>query len=392
VLRTGFRIVVLAIAVLLLSPRVLCAAPAEVDLDAEVAAGADTNPLELSREVLPGEAIPSGMFTQVSAGGRLAAQWTARAGWFAAAQGRGRFHPARFDEADSSSGRLEAGLGFVLWTHGERRLSAAVRGAVGAERSTFVDPASGGIYLAGDPNAPQPIPDRFDLNATTVGVDLRLRTSSRLLFLLDSSLARHDYRQDYDEVPGVDSLDGRSLLVRPAVRWDVTDIVRLDVTGEWGAVRYDELPSLDESAAPVEDAPRSYRSGSLRAALRVEPSSRWSFSAGVGTGRRDDVHAGYYDSQGDTAHGSVTWSPVEGLRASLRLSQAQVDYRHATVDNTVNGDLRGGNVLATSAIIEKDLFEHLTVRAQAARVQSSNRDPLYTYDRTWALLGLRYAR
>jgi len=388
--RTGFRLLVHSAALIVLAPGPLRAEPPRVNLEAEVAAGLDTNPLELSGEVLPREAIPSGSFMQISAGGRLAGQWTDRAGWFASAEGHGRFHPSSFDEADASHGRMEGGLGLVLWSRGERRLSAALRGSFGMERSTFVDPATGSIYFAGDPNAPHAIPDRFDRDATSVNVDLRFRASKRLLFLLDSSLVRDDYAEDGDRTAPVDSLDGRSIVARPGVRWNITESIRLDVSTEWGSVAYDELPSLDENATAVPDEPRRYRSTQLRAALRVEPSARWSFSVGGAAGRRDDLHAGYYDSLGESAYGTASWSPREGLRMSLQMSRSHVDYEHATLDGTADGELRGGDVVTTSAAIEKDLFTHLTVRAQGARVASSNQDPLYTYDRAWALVGLRY--
>ncbi|HKY31864.1 MAG TPA: hypothetical protein VJV23_04950 [Candidatus Polarisedimenticolia bacterium] len=390
--RNGSRATIsLAVGLFLSHPLTVQAAPLRWELDAGVAAGIDTNPLELSREALPAAAIPSGAFTEASAGGRLTGEWSPRAGWFTSVEGSGRFHPASFDEADSAQGRVEAGLGFILWSEGERRLSAALRGFAGAERSTFVDPATGGLYLAGDPNAPVPIPDRFDRDATGAALGLRLRTSARLLLLLDSRVSRDDHTQDYDGVPDIDALDSRSLLLRPGARWNITDSVRLDVIGEWAAVHYDELPSLDSQGSPAEDEPRRYVSRQVRASLSVEPSARWSFLLGGSAGRRDDVHAGYYDALAESAQAGVVWSPLEGLRASLRMAQSQVDFSNATVGAVADGEPRGGDVVTVAGSIEKDLFERLTVRAEAARVSSSNRDPLYTYDRSWALVGLRYS-
>jgi hypothetical protein len=362
-------------------------------IQVEVSAGHDSNPLLLSEEapVLPGNP-PSAPFTQVGLGARLSHQWNPRAGFFMAADGSGRFHASSLDEADVSRGRVEAGLATVLLSRGAVRLSAALRGSVGAERGTFVDPETGSIYqVEGDPNVLMGIPDRFDVNVSALNVDLRLRTSPRILLQLDASWRREDYVEDYQEIPGLEPLDARGLTLRPGFRWNISDVVRLDVTGEWGRLRYDDLSALEEDGSLAPGTRRRYDSGGVNATLRVTPNERWGFSVGAGASDRQDVHAGYYDTAADAAFGSVSWLPVTGTRLGLRAAQSRYDYERATVDGTANGEKRGGDTLRVTATAERDLNERLVLFGEGGTSRADNPDPLYVYDRRWALAGLRFS-
>ncbi len=359
----------------------------------EVSAGHDSNPLLVSEDapLLPGSPS-SAPFTQVGVGARLTHQWNPRAGFFLAADGSSRFHASSLDEADVSRGRVEAGLATVLFSRGGARLSAALRGSVGAERGTFVDPGTGSVYqVEGDPNVLVGIPDRFDVNVSALNVDLRLRTSPRILLQLDASLRREDYVEDYEEIAGLEPLDARALTLRPGVRWNITETVRLDVTGEWGRVRYEELSAIEEDGTLAPGTRRRYDSGGVNAVLRVTPAERWSFSLGAGASDRQDVHAGYYDTAADAAFGMVSWTPVTGTRLGLRAAQSRFDYERATVDGTANGEKRGGDTLRVTASAERDLNERLILFGEAGTSRADNPDPLYVYDRRWALAGLRFS-
>ncbi len=385
-------VVVIGMAAVLGIPRHAFGGSTKGEIEAQISQGYDSNPLELNQEALPswGEA-PRGSFTQVGLKSRLAHQWTSRAGFFVAARGQGRFHPSYLGDAETAGGQAEAGLGFVLFARGERRLSASLRGTYGLERSTFVDPATGVVYFEfADPNAPTPIPDRFDVNVTGAHLDLRLRASRDLLLMLDSALERQDYVEPYDDVPTLEPLDDRTLAVRPGVRWQVTGRVRLDVTAEWSDRRYAGVSALDEEALQAEGERRRYRTLTLRTAVRLEPSPKWSVQAGLGGSDRQDLFAGYYDSTGSNAFVSAAWAVTETTRLGLHVTQAVFDYERATLDNLPNGDRRGGDVLRGAASVEKDLGGHLTVFGEVGALRSGNQDPLYAYDRNWAHAGLRY--
>ncbi len=373
-------------------PGASLAGSTEADVQVDLSAGHDSNPLLLSHEapLLEG-APPAAAFTEVGLASRLTHQWNPRVGFFVAADGSGRFHAASLDEADSSRGRVEAGMATMIFSRGDARMTAALRASFGAERSTFVDPATGGIYFVeSDPNVMTAIPDRFDANLSTLNLDLRLRTSSRLLFLLDTSLLREDYTEDYEEIPTLEPLDARRWLVRPGVRWSISAHLRLDVTGEWGGTHYDDLSALEEDGSTATGTRRRYESGGVRAALRVTPSDTWAFSLGFGATDRHDTHAGYYDTTGDTVFGSLSWNPGQHTRLGLRAIQSVYDYERATVDGTLNGDRRGGDTLRVAATVERDLVERLTLFGEAGTLRSNNLDPLYEYDRHWALAGLRF--
>ena len=373
-------------------PRPALAGSTEGEVNMEISAGHDSNPLELNNEApLTREGALGGSFTQVVLGSRLAKRWSSRGGWFVAAQGRGRVYPSSLEEADTAQGRVEAGVGLVLLERGERRLSAALHGSFGLDRSTFVDPATGETYLVGsDPNLQMAIPDRFDSSVTSMNLDLRLRTSRRILLMLDTSLQREDFADAYDQISTLEPLDNRSLTLQPGVRWQMSERVRLEVTSEWARLRYDGLSALESDGTTASGPRRSYRVGGLRAILRAEPSGRWSFSVGLGASDRRDLHAGYYDSSGANAVASVAWALVARTRVALNVSQAIYDYERATLDDSSNGDLRGGDTLRASARVEQDLVERLAAFVEGGTQRSNNQDPLYTYDRHWAFAGLRY--
>lgn len=369
------------------------AAPIEREIEMEVTRGIDTNPLELNPGVLPpGTGVPAGASTQLGLAGRLSHQWSPRAGYFLAARGQGRLHASSLEAADTAQGGVEAGLGLVLFSRGERKLSAGLRGAWARDRGTFVDPGTGEVYLAApasDPNTLVPIPDRFDVDVTAVHLDLRLRTSPRLLMMLDTSLQRQDYVEDYGEAAGLEKLDDRLLVLRPGVRWQMSGRVRLDVSAEWGRRDYDRLSALEEDATLAAGTRRSYRQAAIQTALRVQPSKAWTFSAGVTGSDRRDRHAGYYDSLGSSVFATGAWSPSGTARLALHLSRAGYAFDQATLDNTPNGDLRGGQTMRAAASVERDAGGHVTFFGEAGTLRSDSHDPLYAFRRSWARAGLR---
>ena len=367
-------------------------AATDKSLEVSVAQGYDTNPLELNPDVLLSPLqVSGGSYTRLDLDARLAHSWNPRVGYFVSGRGQGHLFPSRVEEADSSSGRVEAGLGLVLFSRGQTKLSAALSGSYGEDRSTFVDPATGRMYVTlADPNTLAPIPHRFDASIASAGLDLRLRTSRALLFSLDTVVERQDYTQDYEDIPTLQRLDDRSMTIRPGMRWEISDRVRLDVTAEWNDRRYDELSALEEDATLAADgARRRYRTEGLRTVLRVAPTEDLSFQVGLGGVDRQDTHAGYYDSTGVNGFAAAAWSVTPNVRLGLRVSQAEVSYQRATLDFLPNGDLRGGTLLRLAGSVERDLGGHVTMFGEAGTARSDNADPLYDYQRTWAHAGVR---
>lgn len=367
------------------------AAERENRLLAELSFGYDSNPLELSDAVAPtGRPAAGAGFAQLALDSRIAHQWTSRAGYFVSVAGRARSHGASLEDADSSQGRVEAGLGLVLVARGEKRLSAALRASYGMERSTFVDPATGEIYAIADPNSRLEIPDRFDADVTSLNLDLRFRASRNLLFMLDSSVLRSNYDDDYDEISTLEPLDDRSLTLRPGARWQISPRVRMDVNAELGSLRYDELSALEADATEATGTRRQYESRGLRTAFRVEPTKALSFVIGAGMNTREDLHAGYYDASGVSGFLSAAWKPVERTRLGMHVSQSSFDYERAVIDPATNGHLRGGDLLRVVATLERELNSRLVLFGEGATARSDSPDPLYRFDRNWALAGLRF--
>ncbi len=390
--RRGLLIAGLAVAAVVLFPRAAVGGTTDSTLQASVAYGYDSNPLDLNREVVTGPfEAPRGDYTLLDLDARLAHKWSSRAGYFLSGSGQSRLYSSSLEDADTGSARAEAGVGFIIFARGERKLSAAVRGSYGVERSTFVDPATGLTYVTfADPNTLVPIPDRFNIDVTSARVDLRLRTSRRLMFSLDSVLERQNYTDDYPDVPTLEPLDERTLTLMPGLRFDVSDRLRLEATATLSGQRYDALSALEEDATPAAGARRRYRTSGLRVAIRFAPREKWSFQAGLGGDSRDDVHAGYYDSTSVSGFVSASCDLSAVMRAGLRVSRASFNYDRATLDFASNGDVRGGDLLYAAATLERDFGGHLTLFGEMGTVRSDNRDPLYTYDRNWAHAGIRY--
>ena len=368
------------------------AAPADGSLEVSVSQGYDSNPLELNPQALiePFHAS-GGSYTRLDLDARLSHAWNPRIGYFLSARGQDRLFPSRIEEAESVTGKVEAGLGFVLFARGDRKLSAAVSASYGTDRNTFVDPATGKMYVTlSDPNTLAPIPDRFDANISELSLDLRFRTSRNLLFTLDSSFEQQDYIEDYENVPTLQSLDDRSLTVRPGLRWQMSDRIRLDVTAEWNDRRYDGLSALEEDSTLAVGTRRRYRTQGLRAVMRVTPADGLTFQVGVGGADRSDLHAGYYDSIGVNGFVAAAWSVTPNVRLAMNVTEVMVDYDRATLDFIPNGERRGGELLRAAASVERDLGDHVTLFGEAGAARSANVDPLYEYDRNWAHAGVRY--
>src|SRR5688572_18217332 len=118
------RILLASLAAVMAVPGVSRAGATETDVQVDLSVGHDSNPLLLSSEAPPAEASPAAAFTGVSLGSRLTHQWNPRVGFFLAADGSGRFHAASLDEANSSQGRVEAGLATRIFSRGDTRLTA----------------------------------------------------------------------------------------------------------------------------------------------------------------------------------------------------------------------------------------------------------------------------
>ena len=364
------------------------AAPARAAVDSrlqlDVVEGYESNPLELHEGAEPAP------YTQASFGATLALQWSRRAGAFLRANGSGRSYASSASDADRLWGDLEMGLAVSPYRRGDKRLSLAFGGRGALMRSTFIDPATGQVYIVTpDPNTAVAVPHRFDYNSAAAFLDLRWRVHQRVLLALDTEAGRRHYVQDYTRSTGLDPLDDRSLTVVPGVRLDLTDLVGLDFSFEWTDRRFDRLDSLDETGGPVQDARRRYRYTGGLAALRLELSKRWTLRSGLRRTQRSDLFAGYYDSTGTFAFASSEFSATRGLRFGLDLSQRDTRYAHATVDGDPNGARRRGAGLRAAGRAEKDLGGHVTVLVEAGADRADDRDPLYQYDRNWAQAGLR---
>jgi len=360
------------------------AASPEWELRGSASQGYDSNPLQLP------DGNRTAGFTQLGLGSTFSIEATRRIGFFASADVRHRLHYSDLSDADTTRGIAETGMGLVLFERGERRLSAAVRGSYLVSRSTFVDPATGEVYVVSDPNFSASIPDRFDVDTAAVHLDLRLRVSRDLLLMLDSRYEQEDFVNDYGDVPSMESLDDTAVVVRPGARWQVSDRVRLDISAEWSNRRYRSLSALDESANLVGGTRREYRHTAARASVRIDPTERWSVAFGLGGVDRKDLYAGYYDSLGANGFLSVGWSPIARTRLQAHVSKTAYTYDRATLDNDPEGVLRGSDYLRASLVAERDLGDHMTAFVEGGTSRSDNPDILFAYRSNWGQTGLRF--
>lgn len=371
---------------LLFATTVAGAAQTDGHLTVTLAPGFDSNPLELPDVSLT---EPKGAwYTELGLDAGLGIRLNQVVGFVMDLDGATRSFGSEASDADRGWADASAAIRLTPWRSGDRGLAVAAGATAGVYRSTYIDPATGETYLMFDGSEDVPLPDRFDYNSAGAFVDLRFIAHRRLLLYLDSALGRRRYVESYD--PLLPSLDDRFMSFEPGVLVEVTPWMTIDISYAWSDRKYDELEAVDPNAAEVPGERRAYHDDGASVTIGFEPQEKLQFAIGYSTTAREDLHAGYYDNAGSTAFGSVSFAAGAKTRLNAFVARRDLAYETATVDNTVNGETLDSARTMFVGRAEHDLSDHFVVFGEAGKDKSENRDPLFTYDRTWAHAGLRF--
>jgi hypothetical protein len=376
-MREAGRFPSMFLAASLLATGLASASAGNFDLSVSTAVGYDSNPLELPRQE------ESGLFTELSLDTGFGTNGRP-VGFFIRASGAQRWYAGDLSPGNSRWADLRAGLTVATGGAGDP-LSLSLGGSYGLVRSTFVDPATGGVFRFGG----DPIPARYDFDRASAFLDVHWRVHRWALLYVTSELERRQFIKDYTET-GLHPLDDRTLSMEPGVRFRAGPYTVVDLSVAWGERVYDHLPALDRDGFEIADSTRTYRFTELRLATYWNGLGAWSLGAGLLGSQRNDSGAGYYDYRGRGAF--VSLGRPLGSKMQMRMSSTLRDlsYANATIDNDPSSLRRSSELFQLLGELERSLTRRSSVFVGAGLNRSDNPDPFYAFDRRWARTGFRF--
>jgi hypothetical protein len=364
------------------------AAAAKVDTGAglDLAAGYDSNPLMIAGEG------PGGAFGQASFSAGLRVGTGRRGSFFFDAAGLDRRYDSTTRDGDFSNADLRTGVLFPRIRAGRTRISLTAGVLYEIRRSTYTDRLTGGVYeVITDPTPPATtalIPHRFDTDTAGAFLDLSWRLNRRLRLFLDTGVEQTDYVEDYDVITTVDPLDFRTLHLEPGLQVRVNDVLVIVASVGWTDLEFDRQPALDSGGDEVPGTTREYEYTRYRLRFLMTPGRRWHVNVGLLGADRRDTWAGYYDFGALTGFVSALRTFGDRNRLQLVASGRRLDYEHATVLGDPDAVIRGSDVRRFAARFDRVLNRHLGLFAEGVVLRTDSEDPIFTYDRDTALVGV----
>ena len=365
----------------------VAAASGSVTID--LLAGVDTNPLEIQDDG------PNGAFSEIRIGAGTSVPLSQRVGFRLGGTVAARAYDSSTSNAGTETGYARLGFDCVVGPIDRRPVVVGV-GLFGAvDRSTFTDRATGRVYTVEAEPASVPatlvaVPGRFDSNTAGAFLDLNFRLAPRVNAFVSSTLESADFVDEYGERTTLESLDYRAWTVEPGMRLSLNRISALRVSVAASGLSYDEQSALEPDGAPATGVDRAYRGADVRLTLSLAPWSRWAFDVGMRVGPRTDTYAGYYDLDALGTSLAATYRPSWRTRVEIVASSRSVEYDHAPVTSSTDGELRGSRVDRLAGRLDFDLYRPTTLFAESGVERVENNDVLFAHDRSWLALGLRY--
>ncbi len=372
----------------LAAPPPLNAATVRTSLQARASAGYDSNPLRLR------DAGPGGTFGELRLSTGAGVVVNPRLAFLVDAGAVTRRHDGEAAHANMDTWDLRAGLRLAPIRGQRHRLQVDAGATYEGRRLTFTDRATGAPYvITEDPNANPPltraIGERLDADATGAYLDLRWTLGPRLALFARSLLQHEDYREDYRDSQVLDSLDNRRVSVTPGAEIALAGDARLSVSYTHTELDYDERPARDASGGSAPE-PASYRFSGWQTSLTLQPARRWRAGFGLAATDRNDRFAGYYSYADRAAFGWISREAGNRGRWLLFATRRDLAYDRATVTSDPDGELRGSDLLRALGRYEHKMTSRLSLLAEAGTQSVDNPDPLFAYDRSWAMVGMKY--
>lgn len=367
------------------------AAETEWGLEAELTSGYDSNPLKLAGG---GE---DGAYTSARVDFDVEVEFEAPLTYYFAAEGDLQRFGSGLSNADSEAGELTTGLTIAPYRNGPRRLTLDFGVNFRARRKTFTSRLTGDVFtvtdtLPGGGTKTTEIAERFDYDRTNALVDVDWKLNKKLSLFLEGLYSHKNYVEDYDEVDSADPLDYDTRGVEPGVRFRTGKLRLLEVSLLSSVRDYRNRPARDIDGDSVPGTTREYQYAGVDIDVRLRPLNGWDLSFSFERVDRKDPFAGYYDYQGWKAYFSTYhWlTPKNRLRLSVTVGDRT--YDEATVNNELDGEIRGKEELYLRGVYERDLSDSfmLTLESRSRSVQ--NEDPEFDYDRFSIGAFVRYHR
>jgi len=374
-------------------PAAVAGARTRASLAASLAYGFDDNPLLLA------DSAAAGSFAELTLGGSVDLALTPHVHGFLSGSGRVRNHESSLADADVASGDLRLGFRLTPNPWAFRGVVVSVGGLYGVRRATFIDRATGDVYeIERDPSTSPAttvdIPDRFDVNTLGAFLDVGFKLSERVRLRVNALLERAEYVENYAADTALQALDYRALTVEPGLFVKLHPRVAAGLSLVLTELGYDDQPALDGSGQAVADTTRQYDYRDLRLTLRVAPAARWSLEAGFRGGRRQDAFAGFYDFDSRVGYLTVSHQLLPRTRLQLHASSRELDYDHAEVAGSVEGELRASEVRRIVGRVDWRFRgrPELGWFGEGGSQRTNNTDSIYAYERAWVQTGMTYRR
>ena len=351
-------------------------------LDLRAAAGYDSNVFRLNDDRVGEE---GGMFTDLEAelSVETGRRWTLSADLGASA----RLYESSVDDGNESQYRLRV--------RGERipatrpgtvfkwALSHTLRDATYVSRSTGRVATSGGVDIG----------DRYDSGKTELEAKLDLPFTAQLHGLLGASVASKDYRRDYESL-GLDRLDYLAYGVEPGLAYrSKTQELRLTLPASLR--RYRDRRASDVAGNEVAGSDLEYRYIGVDARYEYELSRVHTLLASASYEERADNEDGFADS--NTTEISLGWAarPQRRTRYARRALWSARQYDRLTAEAQERGEeapeREGYSLVGEFSSVMPGLQKQDVRLIAEARLDSydNDSDPVFSYDRYQALVGLR---
>ena len=359
------------------------AAESDVDFNIGLNLGYDSNPHQLATNE------PGGAFAELDLGFDVDVELGRSFDYFFEIDGTA--YQSDVDNANTLGSGLATGFAFTPYRQDGRRFTIAVGGILGMRRSTFVSHTTGEILeVMVDPLTSVPIPDRFDSDTVGGFLDLELRLNRKVMLTLDTLVENRNYVEDYETLPGVDTLDYQRVTIEPGVRFNINGAMEIRVSLPITDREYDERPARDIDGIEVPGTIREYQYQALSVWFDIDAGGKWDFSIGLRGTDREDTFENYYDSMRLNASVRARREIGDNARLSLYGSLQDIDYDNATVLNEVAGEIRSSDRTRFRGRYERVLSSRIDLYVEAGTESEGNEDPVFAYDRTWTAVGLKF--
>lgn len=268
------------------------------------------------------------------------------------------------------------------------RLEIGLIGLVGKKDRTYYSRTFGEEFAVDVGDSVVALGDRYDSRFARYGVRLDWRLPQRLRLRGKLLLTRRNYEEDYESLAGVESYDYDARRLSLSLRKALGRTLRVELGGAWGRSDYDAWSARDFDGNQVAGETQVFDYRTWTASVRYRPSARgWLEIEFEGKQRRDGF-LGYYDYDQRSVKPRLRLYLPGRTRLTLDYAYRYRDYERARVGFNPVKPLRKDLHRITTLRVERAWNDHLALIAQLSYRNSDEANPVYTYSRSRAWIGI----